>query len=344
MSEAKKPGAMVEIHPGSPEWKAWLAHHRGTKTEARMLSGLVSPARPWLARSKMPPDAPRAEGVTRSFRQVAVSSLPTERSSAPEGRLDEVDARLSAFEERRAKEAEIKKRRRKEAERSEAAFKDALTAVSEGRSPYVNGGDDLGTIEVGDPLEADSKGRLKVRTKIVNLRDDPVGRMAKRGHLGNAEERDIRLKAARHWQRFYEHAEIGGARGIDPTRDVVDGGEFVGPDTNKRVVALERLGRLGRALGLEGENLVRRVLGEKMEIREVAAMQGMLGVSKKMDEKVLDRLGWRFRECLDTVAAELGYAAEGKRGRAPRDDHAEMARYANSPGLHRAVHRARSEH
>jgi hypothetical protein len=70
----------------------------------------------------------------------------------------------------------------------------------------------------------------------------------------------------------------------------------------------------------------------------------MLGVSKKMDEKVLDRLGWRFRDCLDSLAQELGYATEVKRGRPHNDAHASIAKYADNPDLHRAVHRARAGH
>ncbi len=162
MSEAKKPAAMVEIHPGSPEWQAWLTYHRGTKTETRMLlclggktkAGDVVPPRPWLARSKMPPAPPSPSGIRPSSPQVAGSwAPPTVHASAPEGRIDQIVERMEVAEARRAKENEIDKRRRKKAKHSDDVLEEALEAVKINRTPYINGAENLGTLKVPDPLE-----------------------------------------------------------------------------------------------------------------------------------------------------------------------------------------------
>ncbi len=363
MSEAKKPAAMVEINPGSPEWQAWLAHHRGTKTEMRMLlclggktkSGDVIPPRPWLAVSRLPPSPPSPAGVTRTCPQTAASLLPLVHASAPEGRIDQIVERMEVAEIRNAKENETEKRRRKKAKHSDDTLEQALEAAKINRTPYINGVENLGTLRVPDPLEEQEiiragrghftikKKNAPLRERVVSLRDDPVGRMAKRGQLGPPDERDVGLKAARHWQQFCEQSEIGFASGIDTTRDVVDCSHVPKIDTDQRLMAVEQLKRLSRALGQEGDNLVRRVLAEKLELKQIAVMMGMIGISKKMDEKVLDRLAWRFRECLATIAKHLGYVVETPGRRSPRDRHAAISRFVGNTELDRAARRAINE-
>ena len=356
MSEAKKPAAMVEINPGSAEWQAWLAYHRGTKTEMRMLACLVGTPRPWLARSKMPPASPSPAAMRPSIPQVAGSwAPPAVHASAPEGRIDQIVERMEVAEIRNAKENETEKRRRKKAKHSDDTLEQALEAAKINRTPYVNGVENLGVLKVADPLEEQEiiragrghftvkKKNAPLRERVVSLRDDPVGRMAKRGQLGPPDERDVGLKAARHWQQFCEQSEIGFASGIDTTRDVVDCSHVPKIDTDQRLMAVEQLKRLSRALGQEGDNLVRRVLAEKLELKQIAVMMGMIGISKKMDEKVLDRLAWRFRECLATIAKHLGYVVETPGRRSPRDRHAAISRFVGNTELDRAARRAINE-
>lgn len=188
-----------------------------------------------------------------------------------------------------------KRRRRTQNDRA-VSLDQALNAVREGQVPYVNGSDQLGLIQVVDPHSEHSE----IRTKIVNLRDDPVGQMHKRGQLGRGPEADARLKAARRWEVLYDQATIGGANGIDLTREYVDGGRFETPDTDKRLKAADTLARLRKTLGIVGDSVVTLVLGEKMTIVQVTERFGHSG------QKAYRFYGARFRECLDLLALELG--------------------------------------
>lgn len=275
-----------------------------------------------------------------------------DKPSVPEGRFEEVVKRMTALEERRAKENEIKHRRRKDAKRSENILEAALEAAAVNHEPYINGAEYLGTLEVADPLEEQEiiragrghfvrkKKDAQLRTRVVSLRDDPVGQMAKRGQLGDTTtETEIRLKAARRWQRLYEMAEIGGARGVDPTRDIVDGGRFEMPDTDTRLSAQAELNKLRQALGKIGDRIVTWVLGHKYHLSKVL---GLLHRAGRIEQKAL---GCRFRECLDTIAVELGISGETKGARGPRrrrDKFDDAARYTWNPELHRAVLAAKS--
>lgn len=147
-------------------------------------------------------------------------------------------------------------------------------------------------IEVEDPYDA---GRLVVSR---SLRDDPLARLHARHHIDDAQ-----YAAGRAWQAFYEAAEIGGARAIDPTREPVDGGGRVpDPITDRQQHAVRELSRLGRALGEDGDALIRDVLGRRLFIEQVAAKR------EDFSEAGIKYLGRRFRECLETLARNMGFA------------------------------------
>jgi hypothetical protein len=134
--------------------------------------------------------------------------------------IDEVAARLERKALRDAAEARAAMARRKQGAKRARALEDALTAVNEGRAPSIAGCTDVGVIHVVDPHDK----VLAVRPKLTNLRDDPIGLMHRRKQLGEKHEAEVRLKAARHLQALYEISEIGGARGIDPTKPIVSRG------------------------------------------------------------------------------------------------------------------------
>jgi hypothetical protein len=151
----------------------------------------------------------------------------------------------------------------------------------------------LGTITVDDPYGS-------AFDKIVvfrNLRDDPLAALHNSNQVDEAQ-----FRAGRHWQKCYELSELGGARAIDPTKEAVDGGRMPEPLSDAKCRALGDLAKARQALGLEGGALIHNVLGQHMTLGQCAEARGMSTDREK------NYLGRRFRECLDTLAIEFGYA------------------------------------
>src|SRR6185312_4211828 len=101
-------------------------------------------------------------------------------------------------------------------------------------------------IMIDDPFDVKQGRKPKpLRAKLVNLRDDPIGQMAKRGQI-----EDEQLQAARKWQAVYDiAASIGGSRGIDPGAMKVDGGKFSEPINDTQFAAIKELERIDVLLG-----------------------------------------------------------------------------------------------
>lgn len=137
---------------------------------------------------------------------------------------------------------------------------------------------------------------------LRSLRDDPVAAMHSSGQLDEA-----KFKAARHWQHCHELVEIGGAQAIDPTKEAVDGGQIASSSiSDAQCRAVADLARAGRALGLEGEAIIRDFLGRGMPVRLVAASRGLTTARE------LDYIGRRVRESLETLAIVFGYAMKAR--------------------------------
>lgn len=146
-----------------------------------------------------------------------------------------------------------------------------------------------------DPYEAGTK-----ITVIRSLRDDPLAAMHNAKQIDQAQ-----FVAGRHWQRAYELSEIGGVRAIDPTKEAVDGGQIAQATiTDSQIKAFRDLQRAMRALGLEGEILIRDILAMHLTVTLAAEKRGLYS---EMEKKYVGR---RFRECLDTLAIEFGYVSE----------------------------------
>ena len=351
-NEARK----FRILPWSPQWNAWLAHYRGTKTETRMLASLgakpgAKRAAWWFEESKFPPAAPRADGIVR--REAAKKpTLPTRAAvlAATMRLAQSIEARenpaldisVSGAKKRRLERARSEARglRRRNTVAFDERLKIALKEVSDGRVPDVEACDTLGTIETTEiVIDKDDAGyfvRRRTARKVVNLRADPVGRMAKRGQISA-----LQLKAALFWQALYQIAEVGGASGIDPTRGRSSGGGSARmPDpfvflkliqidamlvrnfANKRGKAFARFGalvgaklgksggrecgekigrRLGERHGKSATKLLRCVLVDRVTFAQIAAATGDAG-------KARAEIFWsmQFRECLSLLVAFLG--------------------------------------
>ncbi len=132
---------------------------------------------------------------------------------------------------------------------------------------------------------------------LRSLRDDPLAALYSRKHIDHGQ-----YMAGRKWQALYEMSGIGGVRAIDPTKEAVDGGRMPEMLTDVHRSAVKRLALLGRALGMEGEALIKDVLGRGYSLELAAAARGTTS------ERERRYLGHRLRECLETLAVELGFA------------------------------------
>lgn len=318
---------MIEIEPGSESWDAWIEHHKGTRTELVMVK-CRHDARPFMAWSEFPPEQARADGLSRAPK---VQPPNIERSFNVERDVGEIAGRLEARTERNEAEAVARTSRKERLARIELARERAAAAVQIGAKPSLKELDDVGIVMIDDPFEVKNGRKPKpLRAKLVNLRDDPVGQMEKRGQI-EAEQ----LQAGRKWQNLYDVAHsIGGSRGIDYSNAKVDGGRLTDPLSDRQIDAIKELERIDALLGCVGASLVCRVLGERMTVSQVATMMGKAG------ERGVSRTGDRLRECLETLVAIMGVETKGKGKRPPRDGAAELSRFADNPLLYQAVRSA----
>lgn len=139
---------------------------------------------------------------------------------------------------------------------------------------------------------------------LRSLRDDPLGAMHAKGVIDEAN-----YAACRHWERSYERVEIGGARAIDPTREAVDGGFIYEPFTEEMRRAARDLARCGKAMGRDGEAIVRDIVGRKMTLLLAATKRGL-----STTEELL-YFGHKFKETIEKLTVELGYANSGSKAK-----------------------------
>lgn len=147
-------------------------------------------------------------------------------------------------------------------------------------------------VEIDDPYEYGAK-----IVAFKSLRDDPLGRYHVRRMIDDAQ-----YQGGRAWQDDYEAAEIGGASAIDTTKEPVDGRRYQDMVTDRQRDAMGRLARDARQLGMEGEAILRDVLGDRLFMEQVAQKRGFSG------QRAIDYFSARFRECLETLAIVRGFA------------------------------------
>jgi hypothetical protein len=172
-------------------------------------------------------------------------------------------------------------------------YTNPMPAVHDRKATQLPANTVVGVVTVDDPFA-----RGERINAVTSLRDDPLGALWARHQID-----DAKYMAGRHWQKLYEAVEIG-VRGVDFTRERVDGGSGNGIEimTNHRRKALEKLTRCSAALGRQGDSLIRDVLGRGLCLVEVAASRGY------GTRRGIEYLGQRLRECLETLAHEFGYA------------------------------------
>jgi len=163
------------------------------------------------------------------------------------------------------------------------------TAVHDRRAQELPAHAMVAPVEIDDPYEPGAK-----IIAFQSLRDSPLNYMRARGQIDEAQ-----YNAGKKLQGYYERAEIGGLRAIDPTRERVDGGRVTETLTESVQEAIQQVIRLERVLGAEGAALARHVLCYGYGIAQCAQMRGMTG------QLYTKYVGIRFREVLETLAVEL---------------------------------------
>jgi hypothetical protein len=164
-------------------------------------------------------------------------------------------------------------------------------------------------------------------TVIVNLREDPIGRMHARRQVDEAQ-----YSAARAYQRLYDCATFGNLSPADPSRIRVDGGKAPDPISAARMAAATRLrsveGTLKDWHGHAGLSLTRCVLTGGKSVEKSARD---FGASSSRETRFW---GLLFRKCLDVLAKALGFASSAKRPTRPRRVQHDSAPEAHDPSLH----------
>ncbi len=155
-------------------------------------------------------------------------------------------------------------------------------------------------VEVADPYATEPGETIIV---MRSLRDDPLAAMHAAGQVDQCQ-----YIAGRHWQKALELSEVGSVKAIDPSKEAVDGGQLADPISEPQKRAIKDLARAARALGMEGEAIIRDVLGAGLTIAKAADRRGL------KDDVGRRYLGKRFREGLDTLAFQFGYSTTQFRG------------------------------
>ncbi len=179
-----------------------------------------------------------------------------------------------------------------------ASERKALEIITEVSDPMAFSVPDV-QHEMGETIYREQ--RIKA---VATLRDDPLGHMHRKGRddtrVGSAQ-----YHAGRRWQRIYEAAGIGRLRSPGDIREPVDGGGIAHSGaTDRQMQAHKLLARYRGLLGAQGAIIVEDVLAEKRTLREVA--QARYG---GVESATIKYVGRRFRECLSTLAKDMGLSS-----------------------------------
>lgn len=186
------------------------------------------------------------------------------------------------------------KRKNQKLKAASAQASKPAAAVHDRRSTDLTRNAKVAPIEVDDPHALEPGDKLIV---MRSLRDDPLAAMHAAGQVDQCQ-----YMAGRHWQKALELSEVGSVKAIDPGKEAVDGGQLADPISEPQKKAIADLSKAARALGMEGEAIVRDILGRGLTITDAAQRRGLI------DDIGRRYLGKRFREGLDTLAFIFGYS------------------------------------
>lgn len=162
--------------------------------------------------------------------------------------------------------------------------------VHDRRSTDRQMGRQYASMEVDDPYAPGEK--IIVARQ---LRHDQLAWYHSHGQIDDAQYADGRA-----YERDYEAAERG-ARGIDPTKDVVDGGPAIDPLPASQIAARKKLVAIEAILGRYLVRILQAVLIHGAELKSLAPTQS------RSDRAQVGRM---FRMALELLAVEYGYSGK----------------------------------
>lgn len=125
----------------------------------------------------------------------------------------------------------------------------------------------------------------------VNIKESAVGTLYSRGHINDAQ-----WAAAGRFRQYWERSGAKGTIAIDYGREQVDGGKGIDPLPDSMIDAVQRLNECKPVLGRKAFDLMIKVVGQGMEIKDLAESQ--------RDRKTI---GDYIKDGLDELAVHWGY-------------------------------------
>ena len=163
-------------------------------------------------------------------------------------------------------------------------------------------------VQVDNPLALKPGDKVTVARNLTTLSD-----LEKKGRIDAAQRRAGEIFADN-----YCHAELGGAKAIDYTREHVDGGAAIDPLSESQQEALDWLRNVRRypGIGNQGYAVLRALCGEEKTIAAYAKQVSMrtgggygLGKRAKAEENYVSL---RLIEALDCLVEMLGLVGRGR--------------------------------
>ena len=160
---------------------------------------------------------------------------------------------------------------------------------------------EVAAIDVDDPHATRSGEKITV---LRQLRSDPLARLHAHRQIDEAQYR-----AGRAFQRDSEIAGRG-VRALDPSRERVDGGAFAEAVTDAHARAGKRLAGMERVLGRTMHRVTHAVLVDGLSMETLAK-----ALFDREGEVAVKYYGRLFRDALDLLAVEYGFAGRGSNPR-----------------------------
>jgi hypothetical protein len=102
----------------------------------------------------------------------------------------------------------------------------------------------------------------------VNIKESAAGTLYSRGHI-----KDAQWAAAGRFRQYWERSGAKGTIAIDYSREQVDGGKSIDPLQDSMVDAVRQLNECRPVLGRKAFDLMIKVVGQGMEIADIAKTQ-----------------------------------------------------------------------